>query len=247
MDGKRLADEAVYLAEDRFATPKHVFKVIGDLIEARPVDATRRVLDVGCATGEMLHYLAGRFPGARFNGIDVSEKLIARARTRDPLMEFAIGSALDPDCFRERCFDVIVSTGLLSILDEPGPFIRNLLAVAVEGASIFVSSPFNMEPIDLITRYRRADRAHAEWETGWNIWSRQTLERILKESPYRLTWSWVPWDLPFAVAKSDDPMRSWTFPTAEKPHQRTVAGSLLLNSCVLCIRVGGVAAGAGHP
>lgn len=240
LDGKRLADEAVYLKEDRFAAPKHVFKVIGDLIAARPASAGMRVLDVGCATGEMLHYLAGRFPEARFAGLDVSEKMIKRARERDPLIEFDVGSALDPDCFRERRFDEIVSTGLLSILDDPAILLDNLLSSAVEGATIHVSSPYNDEPIDLITRYRRTDQVDGEWETGWNIWSRCTMERILKKSPYKLRWTWTPWDLPFDVPKGTDPMRSWTFRTSEKPRQRVVGGALLLNSCILSVRVEGV-------
>lgn len=62
------------------------------ITDLRPVDGAS-VLDVGCGTGALTRYLAGR--GARIVGLDVSEAALAVARTRDPVGDelFRTGAA----------------------------------------------------------------------------------------------------------------------------------------------------------
>lgn len=44
------------------------------------VPAPRRILDLGCGTGRLLRRAAGRFPGAGLVGLDVSARMLERAR-----------------------------------------------------------------------------------------------------------------------------------------------------------------------
>ena len=116
--GKRLADEAIYTGEDRYEKPKEVFRMLGDMIEAEARTSPCHLFDVGCATGELIHYLAGRFPDFDFTGADVVQTLIDRAREKVPGAAFAVGSILDAAPFAERLYDIVVLNGVLGIFDD---------------------------------------------------------------------------------------------------------------------------------
>ncbi len=237
LEGERIADDAIYLQEDRYNKPKLVFQMIGDRIEAEKRPPESVILDMGCATGEQLYYMMERFPQFRLAGVDVSEKMIAQAQERIPKGTFFVGSALDPALFQEPRYDVITCTGVLSIFDDPQPVLENMLASLRPGGSILISAPINTNAIDTIIRYRRTSDEPGPWESGWNIWSKETIERLLNNTGYRLEWDWTPWDPPFEIAQGDDPMRGWTIRTEEKPRQRLVGAGLWLNPHLLHIRV----------
>ena len=140
---ERRADEAIYLNEDRVSNPPEVFKLICDLIVKSGVSDKGKFLDVGCAAGEQIYYLQKQFPDATFCGLDISAPLVNRARHRNPKSHFTIGSALDAKSFIPAQFDVVYSTGTLSIFDDPEPFIENLLFWASNDGVILVFSLFN--------------------------------------------------------------------------------------------------------
>lgn len=241
-DGKRIADEAVYLDKNRSSLePKEAFKLLGNLIRKAQHTKSASLLDVGCATGELLLYFKNNLPGFNyFEGIDVLNTLINEARKRVPDVEFRIGSALDTKYFLQRRFDVVVCCGTVQIFDDLRLPLENFLSCARKDASILICSPFNEEPIDVITRYRRSENEASDWELGWNIFSCKTVDYILEQSGYNLSWSWHSFDMPFAIPKRNDPMRTWTIKTEEKPFQTINGASQLINMKVVHIRVNGL-------
>ena len=80
-----------------------------------------RVLDIGCGTGDLL-IEAGR-RGVRGLGIDTNEAMLAVAQKKSKTknlgrrVEFKLGNALNPSSV-ERSFDVVVSTLMISELQE---------------------------------------------------------------------------------------------------------------------------------
>ena len=52
-----------------------------------------RVLDVGCGTGAVPRLLRARRPDLEFEGLDVSEAMLVRARQRDPQTNYVAGGA----------------------------------------------------------------------------------------------------------------------------------------------------------
>ncbi len=64
-----------YTRTDHHSYVKENFKVLGDLLqeklESGQIGSDSRVLDVGCATGALIAYLATRFPGCSFDGLDI--------------------------------------------------------------------------------------------------------------------------------------------------------------------------------
>ena len=92
---ERLADEKIYLNEDRISNPPEVFKLICDLMAKSAVSDPASILDVGCAAGEQIYHLQKQFPNATFRGLGVSVSLIDQACERNPKSQFFVGSALD--------------------------------------------------------------------------------------------------------------------------------------------------------
>lgn len=81
-----------------------------DLVARIGAQQPRRVVDLGCGTGELTALLAQRWPSARIDGIDSSAAMIAQAPA-GPRLRFVQGSAEDwtmPDDT-----DVLLSNALL--------------------------------------------------------------------------------------------------------------------------------------
>ncbi len=232
----RLADEAIYLDEDRYQKPKEVFRLLGDMIESEARNAPCRVLDIGCATGELIYYLSTRFPTFEFVGIDVVETLIDRARRQMPEATFMAGSILDETLFTERAYDIVICNGVLGIFDDIDIPVGNLLSGLRDTGTLYISNPFNDNPIDVRTLYRPSDDNAGPWQRGWNIHSKSTLERFLEAHQHKLSWKWEPFKMPYALEKKKDPMRAWTISTEKDPHQRINGACQLLKVSTIQIR-----------
>lgn len=239
INGKRIADEGIYLNEDRYDKPKEYFKLLSKLISERAYPAPSSLLDVGCATGELLYYLKQTEPHiSNFFGMDISKEMIIQASKCVPGVEFSIGSVLDEKLFRQRRYNIVTCIGVLSIFDDFAQPLKNLLSCVRDNGSVYIFSSFNDDPIDLIMRYRRSNLPNNCWETGWNIFSRNTVEDLLSKSGYELKWSWHKFRIPFAIKKREsDPMRTWTIAMEDNPYQIVNGACQMLNTQMLDIHV----------
>jgi SAM-dependent methyltransferase len=238
LEGKRIADEGIYLDGKDIERPKEIFRFLADIIASLEIDAPLRVLDAGGAGGAYLHYLQSRFPTYQLTGMDVSKALVESALNNVSGCDFYVGSVLDPDVFSGREYDVVNCSGVLSIFDDIELPLVNLLSCVSNGGSLIVNTIINDDPIDVVMRYRRTDgEAEKQWETGWNIFSKQTIERVLEAYDGTLRWSWHSFELPFALEKREDTMRTWTINTEDNPHQLVNGACLLVNMKVLHIVV----------
>ena len=210
--GQRLADDNIYLQNARFHKPKEIFKFIAARIMALPRAVTPLdILDVGCATGELLFHL-GRVlgPHHKYSGVDVSGAMLKLAKTMVPAAEF---SELDIAAERgefARAHDVVVCCGVLGIFDDPTVPLRNLLKLCKPGGVVLASTDLNESNIDLVSRYRRVGEANAPWETGWNIFSTQTIATIAHNAANDCQINFIDFEMPFDIPESADPMRNWT-------------------------------------
>lgn len=219
--------------------PKEIFVFIADPIAALGMPDGLRILDVGCASGALLHYFRRRFPSAALSGTDVSEVLVARARELLLGGEFFVGSLDSEDALARRNWDVTCCVGVLCYFDDIARPLLNLVRSVRDGGTVLMSTMINPHPIDVSTRHRRSTPGgQGVWEIGWNIFSRETYEATLRRMKSELTWQWHPVDMPFALEKTDDPMRSWTIGTEEKEFQLVNGASQLINMQVLEIAVG---------
>ena len=76
------------------------------------VPAPRRVLELGCGTGEVLVALGGR----RCVGVDISDGMVAAAKAQHPDIEFRVDDAETLEC--DERFDTVLMVNLVGLLDD---------------------------------------------------------------------------------------------------------------------------------
>lgn len=226
-----------YIAEGWKAEPKESFKALADYLRPHVPEQKGELLDVGCATGELLGFLASRFPGLSVTGVDIFDELLQSARRLLPEGEFTNASALDlPVTFREH-FDVVTAIGVMSIFDEEqlARFWESLLSVTKPGGFVAVLSPLNEYGVDVLVRHRkRKDGQVLPWETGWNVFSHETIAETLRAQGQEISFErfvFTP-----VLHPKEDPVRTWTLPTANNPHQLTNGLKLLVDHYFMLVK-----------
>lgn len=104
------------------------------------VGGSKRVLDVGCATGYLAAALADR--GCTVSGIEYDPDAAEKAR---PFLEHLVVGDLTTldvaEAFGDRTYDVLVFGDVLEHLADPLPVLRTLLALLAPGGSVVISVP----------------------------------------------------------------------------------------------------------
>lgn len=230
MTGAHYRNHGHYIAEGWAREPKESFKEVAAHIARLHQDAPGRLLDVGCATGELIGYLGGRFPGLSFTGVDVFEELLAEARKLAPCATFLRSSALELPEALHGAFDIVTAIGCMSIFDETEIeiFWSNLLRAVRPGGTVIVLAPLNEYGVDTMIRHRkRMGGRLGAWETGWNIFSRETVQEILSGLGQPCELHRFSPDL--RLAPREDPVRTWTVGTEHNPRQLTNGLKLLVD------------------
>ena len=207
----RLADEDIYLQEDRFQKPKEIYKLIAERIKRLPGTGTPLdIIDVGCATGELLYHLNQVLEtNHKYFGVDVSSAMLKLAKTMVPAAEFSeLDLSADTAKFG-RLYDVVICCGVLGIFDDLTVPLRNLLKLCKPSSAVMIITDVNDANVDLITRYRQGGGT-ATWQSGWNIFSRQTIEAIVRAESSNCRVSFHAFVMPFDLPAQPDPMRTWT-------------------------------------
>ena len=77
--------DKLYLNEVRKDTPKEYFKFIVKNLSFNLNN--KNVIDIGCATGEFLHYLNKLFPNAKLYAADIDKELLVKAQENVPSLK----------------------------------------------------------------------------------------------------------------------------------------------------------------
>ncbi|WP_367606905.1 trans-aconitate 2-methyltransferase [Legionella sp. W05-934-2] len=228
--GERIADDGIYLSEDRRKNTKDIFIEAVKIINNRKtICLSDTILDIGCATGEFIHYFKSFCPNNSFIGLDVSASLINEAKRRDPDSAYITGNIEDQHCFHAAGANVITMFGVLDCLDDPDLILNNLIKWTKNDGLILILDMFNNDPIDVLTRYKRADQNPFTWECGWNIHSKYTLSKILENHERVSRFEFKPFTLSIELPKKEDPMRTWTIKTENNSRQLINGASQLVN------------------
>jgi SAM-dependent methyltransferase len=227
-----------YLDEGWAPKPKEMFEALARVLEAeRPMPPSGPLLDVGCATGELIAFLGARYPGLHCTGVDVAADLVSEARRLLPGATFREASALALPAELAGMFDCVVAMGVMSIFDETqiGEFWRQLVGAARTGGTVVVCAPLNEYGVDTMIRHRkRRDGTAGPWETGWNIFARETIAEILAELGCAPRFE--PFRLSLRLAPREDPVRTWTLATERNPQQLTNGLKLLVDHYFIIVR-----------
>jgi SAM-dependent methyltransferase len=216
----KYANHRHYLREGWAREPKASFRRLAELLVTEPVAEFHRLLDVGCATGELVGYLKSQFPAARFTGVDLFPELVDAAAEQLPDETFRQGSVLDLSAEFDGAFDVVTAMGCMSIFDENDleRFWDNLLRVVRPGGRVVVLAPLNEFGCDVVVRHRKRIEGGpvGAWESGWNTYSFDTITELLARRGKTCTFERFAPEL--ELARRADPVRTWTLHTAEGRH-----------------------------
>lgn len=83
------------------------------LVERLGLQPGARVLDVGCGTGRLTHWIAGRVPTGEVIGIDPLADRIEVARSHGRTARFEVGQAEDLTAFASNSFDAVCMSSVL--------------------------------------------------------------------------------------------------------------------------------------
>ncbi len=101
----------------------------------------RRVVDLGCGTGELTQRLAYQFPAAHTTGIDNAPAMLDQARARYPHLSFALGTieGWDPP----EPVDLVYANAALHWASDHAALLPRLLARLAPGGVLAMQVPDN--------------------------------------------------------------------------------------------------------
>lgn len=149
----------------------------------------KRVLDLGCGSGEMTAALAAL--GCEVVGLDPEESAVAQARARVPSARIIqAGVYDDPASLNLGTFDAVVSTEVIEHLFLPRALPQFARSVLNPGGSLMLSTPyFGWLKNVGIAASGRWDAVHSPlWDGGHvKFWSRGTLTALLTAGGFTVT------------------------------------------------------------
>lgn len=136
-----------------------------------------RVLDIGCGTGSLLNY----FSPQEYYGLDISEKMIEKARAKYPKIIFSVGDMHNMP-YSAKNFDTIVSFyGPMSYSLDPNKLLAEFSRVLAPGGTIMIM-PYTkrVEHSLFLGGYSPAINRNI----SKIYYSSETLHKLFKNCPY---------------------------------------------------------------
>ncbi|HEX2009945.1 MAG TPA: trans-aconitate 2-methyltransferase [Roseateles sp.] len=131
-----------------------------ELLARVPLQAPRRMVDLGCGPGNSTALLAARWPGADLRGIDNSAAMLAAARERLPDVAFEPGDIAD--WMPAEPVDLLYANASLQWLPDHERLLPRLLAQLAPGGVLALQMPDNLdEPSHRLMRETAADARFA--------------------------------------------------------------------------------------
>lgn len=204
--------DAFYMDENRFNEPKEMFKFISNnAFNQVEKHSGLSICDFGCATGEFLYYIRNILPNASLEGVDVMPSLLEIATRFVPTAKFHEGSVLNSNFRENNQYDKSFLIGVHSIFDEFETCFNNLIKWTKQGGNIYIAGMFNPFPVDVLIKYKESKNYESDiYESGWNIFSQQSVSRFLNENKKVKSFVFKNFDISINLPRQADPIRSWT-------------------------------------
>ncbi len=240
---KRIHDK-IYLRENNYEKPKQIHSLICNLTKrslnnSKNFDGT--IVDFGSGNGELLFNLQKTFPKAKLNGIEINKSLVKMSsnKLKKNNVKIFLGSVLNKRILKNNFSDISVSCGVLPIFDDYKLYLNNLIKFTKKKGKIFIASLFNNFPLDVYIKYQRSKDFKKNFlESGWNIFSKETILKFLKKNKKIKKIYYKDFQLRKNLEKNvNDPVRSWTFRNKNGKLITTNGLSLILPTSILCIEL----------
>ena len=108
---------------------------------------------------------------------------MSRKKLKNYNIKIISGSVLNKKVLKANISEITISSGVLPIFDDYKLFLNNLIHFTKKGGKIFIAALFNEFPIDVYVKYQRTKNIKKNFlESGWNIFSKQTIFKFLKKN-----------------------------------------------------------------
>ena len=235
----RLHDK-LYLKENRYLKTKNINKLICKILK-KNYKPKNKIVDLGCANGELLYHLNNNLIQPELFGVDVDNQLLKKAKKNVKDVTVKKGSIINSKLFRNSFFDTSICIGVVSIFDNFEKVFDNLIKWTKSKGTIIVQILLNHYPYDVNVKY-----SHSKvWtkngprfvESGWNVYSRETIEKYILKNKIIKNHKIHQHKINFKRKKNKlDPIRSWTCVIDGKRKMINGLG-LILNEYILEINL----------
>lgn len=154
----------------------------------------RHLIEVGCGPGFYARRLAERFPNLRVTGIDISERLLSRARTRAQRAGLRNCTFLQADAKSLEQFpgtvDAVVASRLFLILADREQALNAIFQTLRPGGVCFVAEPTSSLRAALplwlmrLTMPRRSERARTCIPVRCEVLSERRFQSLIGGEPW---------------------------------------------------------------
>lgn len=179
-------------------------KGVVSLLQPKPGE---NILDLGCGTGDLSHEIAAQ--GASVIGIDLSDAMIQRARTKYPDLTFTVGNAEE---FRmKQQFDAVFSNAALHWINHPSKVIECVWDVLSPGGRFVAEfgGRGNVETvIGAVERALGALGISAREKNPWYFPSIGEYASLLEQQGFRTTYA-LHFSRPTAMPDGDKGLEHW--------------------------------------
>lgn len=196
-----LKDGSVIVEKEIF---KQIQRLVSNRLEGR---GPLSMLDVGCASGDLIYYLSQKLPGGSYCGVDLGSELIDNAKQRfpDSGIDFICADAESFDL--QKRFDVVTAISVISYFEYPHKVVENLLRHLKPGGMALISGLFNQNDVYVWMKYQKV--GSSEKHGGFNQFPVSEIKKIILDNGFRCNIHEQV--MPFDLEKNfDHPGRSYS-------------------------------------
>lgn len=191
-------------------------------------------LDIGCAKGEYIYLTKKKHPDIHYCGLEYSEELIALAHNEPFLKDVTFVQGDARDFHLDKTFDVCLMSGVLSIFDEIESPLDMMLKHIKKGGWGYIFGGFTSADIDVLVRFRDNKSGFTRWQSGWNMFSLNTVQKKLE--PYVDTINCNRFTLSIDLPKTGYPEKSYTLNTREQGRIIVTGGNIIREMYLLAFQ-----------
>ncbi len=138
-------------------------------------------LDAGCGTGNLPQRLGKKIAGEKFIGIDTSEPMLSRARSKCPSFTFQIGNLDSRIPFDDQVFLTVVCINALYAVADPKKTLEEFRRLLHPGGLLVLVTPKSGYENGLILKaHSRSDKPDEYWKAMHASFERE--ERLVREA-----------------------------------------------------------------
>jgi 2-polyprenyl-3-methyl-5-hydroxy-6-metoxy-1,4-benzoquinol methylase len=209
----RLYDK-IYLKSNLYKKPKESVKFLQKILNKRLSSKKNyKVIDIGCANGELLYFLKKYNKNFNLTGVDIKQNLLNKAKNNLPQDITLKKMDFNTKIKSFEKFDIIICSGVIGIFDDLKVFFSNINKIKKKNSKFYFFGAYNDYPYDIKTKYVDLNMKKKVLQSGWNIWSIKTLKKHFGRKKFKKHYFNMSFDF---KKNQNDLIRSWTIKIGNK-------------------------------